>query len=194
MRKPERKRQLLALAKHLFVTLGYHATTTEKIAKAAGVSEPVLYRHFESKKALFLEVLEEVRQATVLRWKTETAALADPLDKLQKVVDIFLGATREHPLELRVMHRTLIEADDEEIAASLRSFYLETESLLAKIIAQGQRLGAFRSDFDARVAAWELIRSAMGFVLTQPLAIPLYEERDYIPRAVDFLFRSLLKS
>ena len=62
MRKADRKRQLLAHAKQLFVTLGYQDTTTEKIAQAAGVSEPVLYRHFESKKTLFLEVLQEIRQ------------------------------------------------------------------------------------------------------------------------------------
>ena len=67
LRKAERKRQILRHAKELFVTLGYQDTTTEKIARAAGVSEPVLYRHFESKKALFLEVLLEVRAATLNR-------------------------------------------------------------------------------------------------------------------------------
>src|SRR5215471_4461999 len=82
MTKAERKRQLLAHAKHLFVTQGYHATTTEKIAQAAGVSEPVLYRHFDSKKALFLEVLEEIREATLTRWHAETAGVTDPLAKL----------------------------------------------------------------------------------------------------------------
>src|SRR5436853_6456378 len=82
MRKAERKRQLLAHAKQLFVTLGYQATTTQKIAEAAGVTEPVLYRHFESKKALFLEVLEEIRAATVKRWQAETAQISDPLARL----------------------------------------------------------------------------------------------------------------
>ena len=54
LRKAERKRQLLAHAKQLFVTHGYQETKTEMIAQAAGVTEPVLYRHFGSKKALFL--------------------------------------------------------------------------------------------------------------------------------------------
>src|SRR6516162_8509835 len=88
MRKTDRKRQLLSHAKQLFVSLGYQATTTEKIARAAGVSEPVLYRHFDSKKTLFLEVLEEIRQATLNRWKTETALMTDPLAKLNAIVDV----------------------------------------------------------------------------------------------------------
>src|SRR5947209_19037434 len=109
MGKADRKRQLLVHAKQLFVTLGYQQTTTEKIARAAGVSEPVLYRHFESKKTLFLEVLREVREATLTRWHTHTAALTDPLAKLHAIIDMYLGTTREHALEFRIMHRTLIE-------------------------------------------------------------------------------------
>src|SRR5207244_8485148 len=125
MRKADRKRQLLIHAKHLFVTLGYQNTTTEKIARAAGVSEPVLYRHFENKKALFLEVLQEIRAATLNRWHAETVGLTDPLEKLQRIMDLYLGTTREHAIEFRIMHRTLVETDDGEIAAFLRSFYLD---------------------------------------------------------------------
>src|SRR5438128_4268466 len=192
MRKAERKRQLLAQAKHLFVTLGYQNTTTEKIARAAGVSEPVLYRHFESKKSLFLGVLREIREATLTRWHTDTAELTDPLAKLHAIVDMYLGTTREHALEFRIMHRTLIETDDEEIAAFLRAFYLDSEALLADVIRAGQQTGVFRRSLDPRVGAWELIRTGLGYTLTLPLGIPLYEEPDYAARAIECLFECLL--
>ena len=194
MRKADRKRQLLEHAKQLFVTLGYQNTTTEKIARAAGVSEPVLYRHFESKKALFLEVLQEIREATLNRWYAETADLTDPLAKLHKISDLYLGTTREHALEFHIMHRTLIDTNDEEIAAFLRSFYLDSEALLAEVISAGQQAGVFRRSLDPRVGAWELIRTALGYTLTLPLGIPLYQEPDYIPRAIDCLLQCLLKT
>lgn len=194
MRKADRKRQLLAHAKELFVTLGYQDTTTEKIARAAGVTEPVLYRHFESKKALFLEVLQEVRAATLTRWHAETTHLSDPLAKLHAIADTYLGSTRQHALEFRVMHRALFETDDQEIAASLRSFYLDSEALLAQVIAEGQQAGVFRRSLDPRVGAWELIRTALGYTLTLPLGIPLYEEPDYLPRAIECLLHCLLKT
>lgn len=194
MRKADRKRQLLAHAKQLFVTLGYQNTTTEKIARAANVSEPVLYRHFESKKALFLEVLQEIREATLTRWHAETADLTDPLAKLHAIMDGYLDSTRAHALEFRIMHRTLIEAADEEIAALLRSFYLDSEALLAQVISEGQQAGVFRRNLDPRVGAWELIRSALGYTLTLPLGIPLYQEPDYLPRAIDCLLHCLLKT
>jgi AcrR family transcriptional regulator len=192
--KAERKRQLLAHAKHLFVTQGYHATTTEKIAQAAGVSEPVLYRHFANKKALFLEVLEEIRAATLQRWNAETSSLTDPLTKLHAIADMYLGSTREHAVEYRIMHRTLVETDDDEIVALLRTFYLDSEALLAKIIDEGQQAGVFRRSLDPRVGAWEMIRAALGYTLTLPLGIPLLGEENYIPRAIDCLLHCLLKT
>src|SRR5947209_9286257 len=194
LRKAERKRQLLAHAKQLFVDHGYQDTTTEKIAQAAGVSEPVLYRHFESKKALFVEVLREVRQATLERWHTETADLSDPLARLHAIAGMYLGAVREHAVEFRIMHRALVETDDPEITALLRSFYLDSEALLAQVISAGQQSGVFRRSLDPRVGAWELIRTALGYTLTLPLGIPLYQEPDYIPRAIDCLLHCLLKT
>src|ERR1043165_3325776 len=88
LRKADRKKQLLAHAKQLFVEPGAQHTTPEKSAHAAGVSEPVLYRHFESKKALFLDVLQEIREATLNRWRYETVNLTDPLGKLHAIVDM----------------------------------------------------------------------------------------------------------
>lgn len=194
MSKAERKRQLLAHAKQLFVTLGYQNTTTEKIAGAAGVSEPVLYRHFDNKKMLFLEVLREIREATLNRWEAETARLTDPLAKLHVIADTYLGTTREHALEFRVMHRALLETDDAEIASFLRSFYLDSEAFLAQIIHEGQQAGVFRRSLDPRVGAWELIRTALGYTLTLPLDIPLYQQPDYLSQAIDCLLHCLLKT
>lgn len=192
LRKADRRRQLIQNAKQLFLTLGYQHTTTEKIAQAAGVTEPVLYRHFLSKKALFLEVLHEIRVATLLRWQSRIDAVSDPLGKIQAIVDLYLGSTRDFSVELRIMHRTLVESDDPDIAASLRSFYLDSERILVQIIQQGQETGIFRKDLDPRIGAWELIRTALGYSMTSPLAIPVYQEENFLPKAIDCVLRCLL--
>jgi AcrR family transcriptional regulator len=194
MSKADRKRQLLGHAKQLFATLGYHATTTEKIAATAGVTEPILYRHFDSKKTLFLEVLGEVRAATLERWHSEIVQLTDPQAKLHAIADLYLGSTRIHAVEFRILHRALIETDDEEILALLRAFYLENELLLARIISEGQQTGVFRRSLDPRVGAWELIRTALGYTLTLPLGVPLYSEPDYLSRAIECLLYCLRKT
>jgi AcrR family transcriptional regulator len=192
LRRADRKKQLLAQAKQLFVTLGYQHTTTEKIALAAGITEPILYRHFSSKKALFLEVLQEIRQATLHRWEDQTAGVTNPLEKLHAVVDLFVGSTRAHAVDFRIMHRTLVEIDDSDIAACLRAFYLDSEKFLSQILREGQDAGLFRKELDPRVGAWELIRTALGFTLTQPLGIPLYEDEMYQQKAIGCLLTGLM--
>ena len=188
----DRKRELLAHAKQLFLTLGYHATTTEKITQAAGVSEPVLYRHFDDKKTLFLEVLREIRETTLLNWQGEVARQTDPLAKLHAIAGAYLGSTREHAPDFRVLHRSVVETQDADVASFLRAFYLDCETLLAQVIAEGQQAGQIRSSLDPRVGAWELIRTALAYTLTLPLGIPLYEEPDCAARATECLFECLL--
>jgi len=55
-----RRRQLLDTALSVFADRGYHATSMNDIADAAGVTKPVLYQHFGSKRELYLELLEDV--------------------------------------------------------------------------------------------------------------------------------------
>src|SRR3954464_12047745 len=51
--------QLLDVARDRFSQQGFHATSMDEIAEAAGVTKPVLYQHFPSKRALYVELLEE---------------------------------------------------------------------------------------------------------------------------------------
>ncbi|MEY2431443.1 MAG: hypothetical protein QOC92_1168 [Acidimicrobiaceae bacterium] len=57
---PRRRRQLLDVAMKVFAERGYHPTSMNDLAEAAGVTKPVLYQHFRSKRALYLELLEDV--------------------------------------------------------------------------------------------------------------------------------------
>ena len=55
-----RRRQLLDTARAVFAERGYHPTAMNDIADAAGVTKPVLYQHFASKRDLYREVLDDV--------------------------------------------------------------------------------------------------------------------------------------
>src|SRR3954466_15522524 len=55
-----RRRQLLDVALEVFAENGFHRTSMEDIADAAGVTKPVLYQHFRSKRELYLELLDDV--------------------------------------------------------------------------------------------------------------------------------------
>ena len=65
----ERKAAVLECACGIFSTGSYRGTTTAEIARQAGVTEPVLYRHFASKRDLYLAVLEESWGRLRAMWK-----------------------------------------------------------------------------------------------------------------------------
>ena len=54
-----RREQLLATALEVFSRSGFHATSMNEVAEAAGVTKPVLYQHFASKRELYLALLNE---------------------------------------------------------------------------------------------------------------------------------------
>src|SRR5438067_13820852 len=55
-----RRRQLLDVALDVFGASGFHRTSMDDVAEAAGVTKPVLYQHFGSKRELYLELLDDV--------------------------------------------------------------------------------------------------------------------------------------
>ena len=55
----DRRSAIVAAARKLFARNGFHGTGTSDIAAAAGCSEPVIYKHFASKQALFAAALED---------------------------------------------------------------------------------------------------------------------------------------
>jgi AcrR family transcriptional regulator len=61
MRLPadQRRRQLLDVARDVFAEGGFHATSMDEVAVRAGVTKPVLYQHFPSKRALYIELLND---------------------------------------------------------------------------------------------------------------------------------------
>ncbi|HEY3485357.1 MAG TPA: helix-turn-helix domain-containing protein, partial [Ilumatobacteraceae bacterium] len=57
---PARREQILDVALEVLGRAGYHGASMNDIAEAAGVTKPVLYQHFESKRELYRAVMEEV--------------------------------------------------------------------------------------------------------------------------------------
>jgi AcrR family transcriptional regulator len=77
-----RRSQLLEVALSRFATGGYHETSMEEIADAAGVTKPVLYQHFHSKQELFLELLASEGQDLLSDVEERAAAQTHPYQRV----------------------------------------------------------------------------------------------------------------
>lgn len=72
-----RREQLLDVALTVFARQGYHGTSMNDVAEAAGVTKPVLYQHFDSKRGLYLALLDDVGNRLRTSIAKATAGAAD---------------------------------------------------------------------------------------------------------------------
>jgi len=78
-----RRRQLLDVAVDVFAERSFHGTSMDDVAEAAGVTKPVLYQHFESKRELYLELLEDVGSHLVEAVTAAVGGVAGPRQRVE---------------------------------------------------------------------------------------------------------------
>ena len=118
------------VASRLFADRGYAATTMDDIAAAAGVTKPVLYRHFASKKELHLALLQRHRDelaAGPLDVYLRASSAGEPMEAwLPAMLDAWFAYVEAHPYALRMLFRDTtgdpeVEAFHEELRRRQRA-------------------------------------------------------------------------
>lgn len=123
---------LISAARHLFSTLGYHATGTHDVVALAGVTRGALYHHFPDKQSLFLAVFDTVeRDLMAATTDSDTAFQGeDPWQAFCASAQLFLtaAATRQD------VHRILL-VDGPSVLGWVKWRTLELEYGLGVIMA-----------------------------------------------------------
>ncbi len=152
---PERRAAVLDCACRVFSEGSYRGTTTAEIAGEAGVTEPILYRHFESKRDLYLACLAESWTRTRSLWQAALAAEPDPSLWLATMGRAFLEAEQHRPVVSSLWLQALAEAiEDEAIARYLHDHMREVHAFTAGVIRRAQAAGGIPPDRDAEAEAW----------------------------------------
>jgi TetR/AcrR family transcriptional regulator len=136
----ERRAMILETARDLFGRNGYHGTTTDQIAAAAGISQPYVVRMFGSKEALFLEVLRSALDTLMAAWRSSLvelrAAGATPKEQQIAIGEQFIAMAAH-----RGLHTTLLQAftsgAEPAIGAAARDGFLEIYRFLRDELGAG---------------------------------------------------------
>lgn len=111
MSADERRAQLLGIAREVFAEDGYHGAAMEKIAQRAGVTKPVLYQHFVSKKELYLALLES-DMARLLTQVTDAIGTAQTNpDRIQRGLRAYFDFIEANVDSFRLLFRETMGAD-----------------------------------------------------------------------------------
>ncbi|HET7647869.1 MAG TPA: TetR/AcrR family transcriptional regulator [Gaiellaceae bacterium] len=154
-----RRQAVLETACRVFSRSSYRGATTAEIAREAGISEPILYRHFGSKRDLYLACLDEAWRG--FRLACEQALASDPEQSLGAIADAYMAKGRK----LRVVDlwiQALNEAsEDKVIAAAVRKQIREVRDFFADVIRDGQRRGVVHADRDPDAEAWIFVAAGL---------------------------------
>jgi AcrR family transcriptional regulator len=163
---PERRAVVVETACRVFAKSSYHGSTTAQIARETGVTEPVLYRHFASKRELYLACLDSVWQEVRDLWERAIEREQDSANWLKAIGKAYLEARASARIVLvDLWIQALTEAaDDPEIRRALRQQMREVHEFVAGLIRRAQEHGGVLEDRDPDAEAWIFI--SLGLLST----------------------------
>ncbi len=169
----ERRREIVEAALRVFSNGSYAGATTAGIAREAGVSEPILYRHFASKRELYFACLDEA-------WRRIRTRVDETIDEL--------GAERGWqalgPATLREVKvllpslwmQAITEAgEDPEIRTFVRAHMREVHDYFAEVLRRLQAEGVIAADRDPEAEAWVFVAGTLLVSVADRLGGPLTE-------------------
>jgi AcrR family transcriptional regulator len=131
-----RREQLLEVAIDAFAKSGYHSTSMNDVAAAAGVTKPVLYQHFDSKRALYVALLEDVgdRITSAVLEATKNTDSGKETTRLGFVA--YFTWVAEHPGEFQLLFGSN-DRTDVEFTAMTRKLESSLAEAIAPLITAG---------------------------------------------------------
>lgn len=146
LKKQERRQILLEQSARLFGERGYRKTEIEQIARACGVTKPVIYKHFPGGKAeLFMAVLDQhISKLMQVLWEA-MASSTDPRERLHRGLSAYVGFGEEHPDGFHLLAGATSEIDP-EIGERLADMRERIARGLATTIADVMKGAGLRSD------------------------------------------------
>jgi AcrR family transcriptional regulator len=162
--RDRRRRELLDVALRVFSERGYHETRISDLIEAAGVARGTFYLYFESKNAIFHELLDElvvrIRQSIV---GVELGEGAQPLrDQLIATLERVLAVFDASPDLTAFVLRVAVGLDP-EIDRKLAELYQRLHEFITMSLDNGVQLGLVRT-MDTRIVGWAVLGSIKQLV------------------------------
>ena len=170
----ERRLQILRVAMGLFSHRGFRGTTTKEIAKAAGVSEAMVFRHFATKEDLYSAILDHKACAAGLKDPRELVGNAIKQKDDRAVFErLANGLMRHHQDDTEFLRLLTHSALEEHQLADMfwETTVREMYDFLGSYIHERQHDGAFR-DIETAI----VVRSFLGMIIHHSLNNTLWDK------------------
>lgn len=152
-RAGERREMILqALARMLEENRGQRITTAE-LARAVGVSEAALYRHFPSKARMFEALLEFIEDSLFTRITRILEEERDAERRLRAIAFLVLGFAEKNPGMARILYGDIFVDEHERLRRRSAQIYDRLETQLKQVLREGELHGGARPFAASETAA-----------------------------------------
>lgn len=165
-RKPaeDRKAEIVATAIRLASRIGPDRVTAESLARAIGISQPAIFRHFANKQAIWQAVAARI--SVLLDAEAErNRPGGGAADRLRALVARHLSHLAQNPAIPAILFSRELHADNEGLRAAFAGIMSNRQQVFAAIIRDGCASGEFRSDLDVEAAATLVLTLVQGTAL-----------------------------
>jgi TetR/AcrR family transcriptional regulator, fatty acid metabolism regulator protein len=176
MTAAEKRDAILKAATQVFARRGFFQAQVADVARAAGIAAGTVYLYFRSKDELLVSIFERTMRETLAEGEATIGEVKDPQERLRRIARLHLermGRDRDLAVVFQVELRQSTKFMERFSSTYLRDYL----GIIRDTFAEGQRLGAFRPDFNPTIAAKALFGAldemATNWILTQrtyPLA------------------------
>ncbi|MBN2028078.1 MAG: TetR/AcrR family transcriptional regulator [Actinobacteria bacterium] len=189
---PKRRKSILKAAERCLSRRGYYNCTTADIAAEAGITEPVLYQHFEDKRDLIdslrSEAIEDIGNYVARRFlKQET-----PLGGLRETAEAVFDYTSRHRSKMRAYYYSIPEMGKGGLRKSPVERLHQVHSAVSYILEEARQQGTVIGDIDIPSFAWSFISLFETVYIANALGldVPL-KEKDLYMDLVDRLLATI---
>jgi len=150
MQTTERQREIIEVAVDLIASKGIQGLTIKNLSKTIGITEPAIYRHFESKTAILMALLDNFREMAEMLSGLMDTFQGSAAEKIGFMFTKMLGLFSETPSMVSVVFSEEIFKNDELLKNKIVEILNLHAQTIEKIIRQGQLENNVRQDIDEK--------------------------------------------
>jgi len=161
----ERREEIIRVTLDLAARQGVDDVTTQDMAQAMGVTQGAVFRHFPSKDAIWLAVMQWVRDRLMGVLGRAAEQGRDPLDALERMFFAHIRFIAEHPAIPRVLMSEHLHGRSSALRQMVTEIMLGYEAQIAGLLQAAQTQARVRADLDPHAAATLYIGMIQGLVM-----------------------------
>ena len=141
---PQRRSQLLAVAGRMFAEQGFHGLSMEQLADAAGVSKPVLYQHFPSKRELYLALVNDAAEELQAQVRKALEGTTDNEARVEASIAAYFDFVEDQRFQLLF---GTAEMNDDSVREAVDGALARIANVIGRLIADDAGLSPESANF-----------------------------------------------